>query len=259
MGKPDLTLRRRGHRKAAQTFCSDLVHTLPQSTHVQRQQFDRLYQFASKCFPVSGNFTPRWVREVLLQIDVLWFENTLFSMATHLYGGVDIYISIQDPQFSGYIEESRDSLSLHLNRRLVMDLFTTGDTGYHSGGLLCRDRLTCLLHVMVHETVHIGLTICDRLQHHDDTQHHGKVFQQITHRLFGHTDTKHGLIMGLNHAHDLTTLRKVVTKGRRVKIYLNDAWTPGTVVRANRINVDVQTDANAPNLYSVHMGLIELL
>ena len=135
--------------------------------------------------------------DVLLKIDELWFENEVFPMATQMYGGVGIYISINEPKFSGYIEESRDSISFHINRNLVMNLFTQGDTGYHSGGLLCKDRLTCLLHVMVHETVHIALTICDRLKLHDDTKHHGKVFQRITNRLFGHTDSKHGSYFGV--------------------------------------------------------------
>ena len=257
MPEPDLILRRRNRTKSGRQFCSHLIDTPTTSNASKTAQFDTLYASAVAGFPSNGKFTATWVKKVMLKVDEIWFNDELCTMATKMYGGIDVYISIDDPKFSGFIEESIDKISFHLNRQLVMALFENGDTGYHSGGLLCKDRLTCLLHVVVHEMVHIALTICDRLKHHDDTQHHGKVFKRVTKRLFGHTDAKHGLILGLNHEHDLDTIRKTIYKGQDVRIYLNEAWTPGSIVNINRTNVDVQIHRDPKNLYSVHTGLIE--
>jgi hypothetical protein len=241
-----------------ETFCSNLIHVKALSDEQRKNKLKTLTTYSKKHFPTSGDFHLKWLKKILIKIDQLWFESELFTKITEVYGGMTLYTSIKEERIAGYVLESKDRISFHINRDLFMELFSNGDKGYHSGGLVCKDRLTCLLHVLLHEMVHVCLSLCDRLKLHKDVRHHGKVFSNITKHLFGHTDSKHGLIPGLDHTHDLESIKKNLKVGQNVKIYLNESWIPVKIVKKSRIRADVESLDGKKTRYSVHAGLIKI-
>jgi len=238
------------------SFCETIINF--KKTKDDKTRFEILYDFSKKNFPENGKFTVYWLKNVLLKIDKLWFEDKLFKLVTEIYGGIHLHLSVKESNIAGYIlQENNDrDIAFYINQQLFIDLFSDNKRhGYHSGGLVCKTRLVCLLHVIVHETVHIALSLCEKQGHHDDKRHHGKVFSRITKEMFNHQDQKHGLIKGLNHEHDIDYIKKNIKVGQRVHIFHGD-WIPATIDKIGRKKVFVTADDG--HKYAVHAGLINI-
>lgn len=228
----------------------------------QKQIHDKtktLLKFARKTFPVSGCFTLDWLGEILVKIDHLWYDSLLLPSVIRTYGHFTLYIDDSERHVAGYIKESYDktSISMHMNRDLFADLFKQKERGYHSGGLLCKDRLVCALHVILHETVHLALTLCDKLGYRKDIHDHGKEFRQIVQNMFGHTDPQHGLIPGYDQTHDLETIKKSIKKNMMVEVFDGNKWSPCQIKHKGKTWIRVlKTDDQ--QVLSVHVGMIRL-
>lgn len=79
-------------------------------------------------------------------------------------------------------------------------------------GLLCSNRLRCLMIVLEHELVHLLIFMLAPPQ----KQHHGTLFRDITRGLFGHTNFRHG--MGLGETEGTEEAKARIRVGDRVKI-----------------------------------------
>lgn len=221
-------------------------------------KFHTLAQQARASFPASGCFSLEWLSEVLVQIDKLWYDGLLLPGVYQAYGAMDLYLDNSETRVAGYVKETGDKkkLSLHMNRELFATLFQSQEQGYHSGGLLCRDRMVCALNVILHETVHLALTLCDKLGHRPDVRDHGKEFNRMVKNMFGHTDSQHGLIPGYEQRHDLQTIRQRLKAGMRVEVFVDGRWQPCRVARKGYKWTHVVTDT-AQKL-TVHAGLLRL-
>jgi hypothetical protein len=240
------------------TWCSNIIQTKQHTKKRIKNNFKNLEDFARKEFPKNGKFSLVWVKNVLLKIDELYYNNELFAKITKVYGGIKIEQHVSEEEIAGYILETDDGgITICMNRNLFMGLFSMSknDSGYHSGGLLCTDRLVCLLHVLVHETVHIVLTLCEKLGKYGGEEEHGKDFMRITKHLFGHTHAKHGLIPGINHKHSLQTIEKNIKVGQHVKIFVKGKRMKGVILKKAKNHVEVQT---RHAIYSVEAGLINI-
>jgi len=222
------------------------------------QKLAALEDFAKLQFPKNGCFTMQWLSDVIGEIDTLWYEGKMLPSLYAAYGGLHLYVDAPEERVAGYVLEAGDksSISLHMNRDLFAALFRKEERGYHSGGLLCQDRLICFLHVLLHETVHLILTFCDKLGYRPDIRDHGKEFNQIVKNLFGQTDPQHGLIPGYEAFHDLQTIRKNLKKGSKVEVFIDGLWIPGTVTKKGYKWVTV--DCGKPGFFTLHTGLIRL-
>lgn len=178
-------------------WCSALLNKTFSPAEIAAK-FSDLEQFARASWPEDGMFSMEWLAAVMQRIDKLWYDGYLLPKIYATYGGLHLYVDSEHERVAGYVEETADkeSLSLHMNRSLFASLFTKQERGYHSGGLLCEDRLVCMLHVILHESVHLALTLCDKLGHRADIRDHGKEFNRIVKNMFGQTDPQHGLIPG---------------------------------------------------------------
>ncbi len=211
------------------------------------QAFEKLYQFASVHF--EPNFSLEWFCHVLEKMDEIYYENQLLPQVAQHYGGMNVSVKVDDEQVAGYVYNTKKSVSFCINRDLFRELFTGGDQSYHAGGLVCKDRLVCLLHVILHESVHLALLICRP----KDVRHHGQHFNRLTKILFGHVDSQHGLIKGLNPQYDLQTIQQRLHRGQLVKIYINHTWIPAKIVKVNRKQVYLSNDDQN---FTVHAGLV---
>lgn len=222
------------------------------------QKFNKLHKFSESCFPSDGNFPLTWFSSVIAQIDELWYHKLLVVSLTDTYGGLNLEIDkrISDDRIAGYVlEESPQKMTLLMNKHLFKNLFQKNEYGYHTGGLLCRDRLVCFLHVLLHESVHLILTMFDRTGFRPDIRDHGKDFNKIILNLFGQTDSQHGLIPGYEQYHDLQTIRKQIKKGMEVDIFVNDKWIPGVIQKKGYKWVNVKCDDSR---FRVHTGLVRM-
>jgi hypothetical protein len=243
------------------TWCAhilELLHTkLPE--HVIAQKLATLETFAKKSFPKNGCFSMSWLSEVIVKIDHLWYKDQMLPKLYNAYGGLHLHVDSPEAKIAGYVLEKADKsqISLHMNRDLFASLFQKQERGYHSGGILCEDRLICLLHVLLHETVHLILTLCDKLGYRDDIRDHGKEFKKIIKNLFGQTDPQHGLIVGFEQFHDLNTIRQNIRVNSLVEVFLDGQWIPAKVQRKGSKWVTVRCAQNKQS-YTVHTGLLRI-
>jgi len=91
--------------------------------------------------------------------------------------------------------ETYDDSVIHrilISRPIFSELFSNGLSKECSNGLVCTDKLACLLITLEHEIVHLIIDIfCPQLENG-----HGTDFQNRVEALFGQTDTKHTLGKG---------------------------------------------------------------
>lgn len=251
------------NKSGARAFCFDLL-TKKLSRKVIRKKVKALEKFAKSSFPKSGCFSIEWLAEVIRKIDHLWYGGRMLKQLDLVYGGVHLHHDAKEEiQVAAYVQEPDDGsrISLHVNRDLFASLFGKKERGYHSGGLLCRNKLLCLLHVLLHETVHLVLTACDRLGVRPDEEEHGDEFNQIVRNLFGQTDPQHGLIPGYDQTHDLDTIRSRAKPGARVEVFWEaERWLPAKVIKCGKTwaTVEVCLDKRRRVESKLHVGLIRL-
>lgn len=124
-----------------------------------------------------------------------------------------------------------DTMIFLVNQHIFSRLFQKQEQAYQSGGLLCVDQIDCLLNVLVHETVHVYFTILEERGLYDDSDFHGPHFQEFNKRLFGQTHVQHGLLPGLDHPHDYETVKSLLRRGEKLKVYQTQtqSWVIGEV------------------------------
>jgi len=238
---------------------AELWHILKKklSTKDIDHRFQTLKKFAQSQFPEHGDFPLHWLGEVVTKIDELWYHKLLVKGLTQVYGGLNLIVDPIETRVAGYVVESNNGtkITLSMNKELFMELFVQGQQGFHSGGLLCKERLVCFLHVLLHETVHLILTMYERTGFRIDERDHGKDFNVIIFNLFGQTDSRHGLIPGFKQYHDLATLQKLIKKGCKVEVFVEGQWTKGVVQKKGYKWVNVICNKEH---YRVHTGLIRI-
>ena len=223
-----------------------------------KNKFENLRYHSSTNFPQNGKFTKQWLKNTLLKIDSLWYKGCLFPLLTKIYGGTKLRFFSKEKD-AGYItEDFQDKqISLHINRKMFMQLFLNGDQSYHVGGLICTDRLSCLLHVLLHETAHLLITVCDTLKYIKEKQHHGKIFARFTCFNFGHVDISNGLISKLNPNMNLITLRKNLFVGQKVTAFINRSHENVIILQIRGKTASVRL-LKSRKQYTVHIGLLKI-
>lgn len=225
------------------------------------QRFSALKSQAEAGWNPQGQFTAAWLRRTVKHIDELWYEGRMLVALRSAYKRVDIGLGLKnrDDRIAGYVQECNgdDEISLHMNQKLFSELeFGQGPYGYHSGGLLCKERLVCFLHVLLHETVHLLFCMLEKLRMCPKMRDHGSYFNRVVLNLFGQTDSQHGLLPGYQQTSDLQTLRRCVLPGSQVEYFSRGKWTQGTVIRRGSKWVYVRDTSGAE--IKAHIGLIRL-
>jgi len=245
--------------KESKKWCLSFLHKKLSKKKIDAK-LQELYDWSRETFPDDGCFTFQWLDQLIRKIDHLWFEDRLIQEVTDTYGGLMLRMDIDEDRIAGFVMESKDrkKVFLHLNRNLFHTLFLAKDSKpvkYHSGGLLCEDRFLCLLHVLLHEIVHLLLTVCDKRGWRDDSDHHGEEFKQIIYNMYRQTDAQHGLIPGMHQYHDLVTIKKRIKTGTRVFIFTSDQWIPAKVLALGDDWVQCH-NLKTQKQFKVHPGLI---
>jgi len=240
-------------------WCDSFVHR-PLPPGEIRKRIDKLYRWCEKTFPSDACFNLKWVADMLRVIDRMWYDRKLLQSIIDEYGSLELEIDESNPMVAAYVWESddRDEIYMCFNRILFHRLHFEKDRGYHSGGILCRTQLQCFMHIVLHESIHLLLTYCDKVGIRPDDDHHNDEFQRIALNLFGQSDPQHGLIEGLLHKHDLPTIRQNLKNGCHVTYFRKrqNRWIFATVVRIK--SKDAVVIRQGHKEHTVHPGLLKL-
>lgn len=224
-----------------------------------KYKFESLYNYASKCFSQNSHYAFDWFQDVVHKIDQLWYSNLLLVNLKNAYT-VGLVLEIdekhEDQRVAGFVREVGSKIVLSMNKYLFQALFHSNENGYHSGGVLCKNAMICFLHVLLHETVHLILTMYDKLGLRKDHRDHGKEFNRFIKNLFGQTDSQHGLIDGYEQYDDLDTIKKQVKKNMPVEIFVNGHWVKAVVLKKGYKWVYAKVDDDE---YRIHIGLVRLI
>jgi hypothetical protein len=216
--------------------------------------FHEYEEFAKQGF--ESKFTMRWLAGVLRKIDELYYANQLLAFISQAYGKLYIKGFVDEVQTAGFVVENDEhGLELRLNQKLFLDLFEEGHNSYHAGGLICDNVFHCVSQVLLHECIHLALTVCEKMGVYDDARHHGKTFAHIAKRMLGHCDTQHGLIKDLVHTTSLCDIKQTLVIGLHVLVFFKNRFVPAIIEKIYRKKVDVNI---SNSVYTVHIGLIKL-
>jgi len=228
-----------------------------------RQRIETLTQWAKKTLPKDGNFNLAWLGQLMRRIDDLWYDGKLLAALTQHYNGLVLRAYVDVETVAGYVKENKNGtkIYLHMNRALFTELFAKkSKVAYHAGGLLCEDLFTCFLHVLLHESVHLLLMLCDKLGERKEINHHGQDFNRAIRNWFGHQEQQHGLIPGFHQTHDMDTIKKYAQPGALVDIFDNGHWIPARVVKRSRKHVEAKEccKSRGSRTLDVHLGLVRV-
>ena len=210
---------------------------------------------SQKKFPENGKFELTWLARSVKFIDHLYYKNQLMAYISLLYGRLKIQSTVSEASTAGYVVENNEAgLDLCLNQKLFIDLFAKKNISYHAAGLLCSDKFSCLSQVLLHECIHLALTVIEKLGFHDDNRHHGQTFMHIARNMLGHCDATHGLVAGLTHTESLCDIRKNLKIGQDCLVFFKCKFVDGKITDIFRKKVEVEIQGLR---YIIHVGLIK--
>ncbi len=219
-------------------------------------KFEEYQTFAQEGF--ESKFTMKWLAATLRKIDEVYYANQLMPFVSVSFGKLYIKGFVDEVQTAGFVvENSEHGIELRLNQKLFVDLFAGPDKySYHAGGLVCDNVFHCVSHVLLHECIHLALTVCEKLGIYEDRVHHGKVFSKIAKRMLGHCHSQHGLVNNLIHTQSLCEIREHLVPGLRVLVFFKFRFVPGIIKNVLRKKVEVLIDGET---FIVHQGLVKLM
>ena len=243
------------------SICSQLFINKQVPMKEIKSRFRELHRFTKNMFSEEGTmcamFKVEQIEKIVTKADKLWFDGNLSKWTKRAFGGLQVGFDCSDEVAAAYVVEHRGNLCLFVNKVLFCRLFLKGEKSYLSGGLLCSDRLTCMLHVILHELIHVALTVCEKLGKYRDTNHHGSDFDKLSRNMFGHTDSKHGLLPGLEQNCNYETIQKSLKPGKKVKVFVDGKWVNGKIAKIKKGKKEA-TIIGSKYVYDVNIGLINI-
>jgi hypothetical protein len=248
------------------------------SPDTSKAKFDSLTEIADQKNFKNGCFNYKWLTDVLIGIDKLWFEGKLLWELTKEYGGLRLRIVIKDEEIGGYTcePEKRDFIALHMNPCLIAGLFVHDvEYAYQSGGVLCETRLQCVLHCLLHEVLHLVYTLCDKRGYWNDDEPHGIAFLNSLKNLFNQTSIQHGMRIGRFHTLSLEDMRKKARtakyawmfdegkkKWTRISIVPTSEVKKSWVNKMQKLNPSQKEDIvyvrNKGKIEPIHLGVLRM-
>ncbi len=163
--------------------------------------------------PMIKSFSSYHLRILYEYYDEHTFNHELSQMIQHQKRRIRFDTNLTSKTKAG--EHSYDSKTkthtIKISPHLIGQLFTKGETNIKSNGLVITDRLSGLLSVFEHEITHLYCSLKGYTRKIKQGQGkmyygpHGKLFQELVFRFFGHTDFRHSF----NHGEATEQLNKV--------------------------------------------------
>ncbi len=145
---------------------------------------------------------------------------------------------------------------LFLNGVLLSKLFQT-EQFYYVGGIQLCDLFSVVMHVLLHEYVHVFLYYARRFKVYDWRESHGPEFMKRVGQWYGHTDFQHSLIPGFQE----NRMMRSVQTGNKVKVFVDkNHYVVGHVVNMNGDMLSIKGEMCPPdrtiNGVHAHVGRV---
>lgn len=132
-------------------------------------------------------------------VDKIFFGNAIQKIIRKNNIAMHFSVSAKLTSTAGYCQKYNDhkykiTLSLPVTRKLFIDTnnIQNQNLQYHMGGIVCRNKVECIYHVMCHEIIHlINMIECNDLV--ETVRGHTGIFKKMVYNIFGHTNCHHSL------------------------------------------------------------------
>jgi hypothetical protein len=218
-------------------------------------------KYATKIFK-GGRINLQLLWKMLADVDKMWFSGKLIPGLSDTYANVELAVhdnSDGNRGIAGFVLLHRNgTIEMSFNEPLFAGIFKKNEYGYHAGGMLCRSRFDCFMHIMLHETVHLALSLCETLGYWNDSDPHSARFQEICASFFGHTNHNHGILIGFNQTLPLAKIKDNVKVNQKVRVFVTEddgtrKFKDAVILRKGKQRAEVLL---AGKKMAVHYGLI---
>jgi hypothetical protein len=179
--------------------------------YVYRTMTHKFPEFYEKEAPLSQNM----VSTLFKAYDEHFFNHALARLLVDLKLKLDFKVSTKLTSVAGTCSIDTRQCHYTITMSSMFDkLFKNGEKSLTNGGLRCTDRISCLQLTFEHELVHfLQGVLCPAFN-----QPHGKTFKAIVLAMFGHTQTKHGLLSGDAEIHEkkMTERKNTINDARNL-------------------------------------------
>jgi hypothetical protein len=201
--------------------------TLPQR-EISRRIQEQIEQFRD-----SYELTEAYIERVFKYIDRVWGDDILLGDCKVVMEYKVYHVGVPDDLRAAAAWVAGNLLCV--NAELLNQLFVT-EKYYYVGGIQLCDVFSVLMHVLLHEYVHVFMHYARRCGMYDWRDVHGPEFMKRIQLWYGHTDHQHSLIPGFQE----NRIMRQAEVGQKVRIFVDrDHYVLGHIVErtGNEIKV----------------------
>jgi len=207
------------------------------------------------------SFTSTHLKYIFNLYDKLSFNYTLSNLLTSKHRKLFFSTDLKSDSTAG-LHRYRPNIKTHyilISPQIICNLFTQGESTLKANGVLVSNRLEALLNVFEHELIHLYCSLhgyTRKIKEGKGKMYyspHGKLFQEIVFRFFGHTDFAHGF----NNGEGLDCLDKTSCK-IGLRVYFDNKKKDriyGEIIKVNITRCKISTDTGG--IYDVPFGMLK--
>ena len=203
--------------------------------------------------PTLTSFTPDHLKVLYNLYNNHSFGKELSSMLNKNKCTIEFGTNITSTRKAGDHTKDGTKHIIRVSQYMINNLFTNGEKTVKSNGLIICDRLSGLINVFEHELVHLYCSLKGYTRKIDQGKGkmyyspHGKLFQELVFRFFGHTDYRHNF----NNGDTSEQLIKGVCKmGMSIYFDTSKGKVYGKIVKLNpkrcKVNAEDELSYNVP-------------
>ncbi len=154
--------------------------------------------------PMLTGFDSKVLSTMFKLYDTLCFNNELSGMIKEKERKLDFKTNLTSKSKGGLhsYDPSSKTHTLKVSPFIIGNLFSNGETNLKSNGMVIKDRLEGLMNVFEHEITHLYCSLkgyTRKIKEGPGKMYyspHGKLFQELVFRFFGHTEYRHSFNHG---------------------------------------------------------------
>jgi hypothetical protein len=213
--------------------------------------------------PMLTFFNSNHLKEIYELYDKLSFNYTLSNLLKNNKRVLFFSTTLKSDTTAG-LHRYKPRIRTHfisISPKIICNLFIKGETTLKSNGVLVSNRLEALLNIFEHELIHLYCSLhgyTRKIKEGKGKMYyspHGKLFQELVFRYFGHTGYRHGFNNGeglhcLDKSHCKVGLRVYFDDKNKNRIY-------GEIIKVNITRCKINTDTGS--IYDVPFGMLKFV
>ena len=181
--------------------------------------------------PTLNNYSNKSLDTILNIVDKVYFNNILKKYFNDKKITLTLSFNDKYTRTAGLCTKKGCNYRIQIATDIFDKPFKQGMKSQKINGLKCYNKLECILHVFIHELVHLIIFVFCMDQNVPGG--HGVSFKQITQSLFGHTDFRHNLGRDAEN----TGVDKKDLYGRKYISYYDKRKNKKFILKIEKINI----------------------